>query len=288
MKTTHQVIIPSPLGYMGEIQDKRQKGKVVYSMEMMWKLILMGICAGKKNVPAIKQWLEDNAESLYEEGFRTLQGEKRIPSEVSFYRFFWTVEDEIKSLEHKLKRWAIDVCEVLGKQGELLVFSVDGKHLKGTKRERAGERAIQLVSIYIQNLGMTLMQEKLEGDEAKLAEKMLVTMQDFEGQAWLLTGDAAFTEQPMVQEVVEKKGLYLFELKDNNAVLKEIAEFAFSLADCQQDSHHHDSEYRSGEIWLRDIDMILVLLINKPLNNFLKLNNLFVVYVLSLINQLVK
>ena len=152
MKATHQVRIPSPLGYMGEIEDKRQKGKVTYSMEMFWKLVLMGISAGKKNVPAINQWLEDNAESLYEQGFRTLKGEKRLPSEVSLYRFFWTVEGEIKSLEQKLKRWAIDVCNVLGKKGKLLVFSVDGKHLKGTKRERSGEKAIQLVSIYIQNL----------------------------------------------------------------------------------------------------------------------------------------
>ena len=254
METTHQVRIPSPLSYLGEVNDKRQQGKVDYSMEMFWKLVLMGISAGKKNVPAINQWLEDNAESLYEQGFRTLKGEKRLPSEVSLYRFFWTVEGEIKSLEQKLKRWAIDVCNALGKKGKLLVFSVDGKHLKGTKRERAGEKAIQLVSIYIQNLGMTLTQEKLEGDEAKLAEKMLVTMHNFDGQAWLLTGDAAFTEQPMVQEVVEKKGLYLFELKDNNAILKEIAEFAFSLPECQEDSHYHDCETRSGEIWLRDID----------------------------------
>lgn len=254
METTHQIRIPSPLPYIGEILDKRQQGKVDYSLEMFWKLSLMGICAGKKNIRELSQWLEDNAESLYAQGFRTLKGEERLPSEISFYRFFWTVEEEIKSLEQKLKRWAVDVWKVLGKRGELLVFSVDGKHLKGTKRERAGEKAIQLVSFYIQNLGMTLTQENLEGDEAKLAEKMLVTMKDFDGQAWLLTGDAAFTEQPMVQEVVEKKGLYLFELKDNNAILKEIAEFAFSLPKYQQDSHFHDCETRSGEIWLRDID----------------------------------
>ena len=253
-ETTHQDKIASPLRYLSEVVDKRQQAKCDYSMEMLWKLVLMGICAGKENVPAISQWLEDNAEALYEHGFRNLKGEQRLPSEISCYRFFWAVEGQIKKLEEKLKSWVVEVSKTLTTSAEALVFDVDGKHIKGTKRPRAGEKAIQLVSIYLQNLGLTLVQEKLEGDEAKLAEKMMVHMQDFEGLTWLLTGDAAFNEKPMVTSVVDQGGMYLFELKDNRSALKQFATFAFSLPSCEQDSSHHDCESRSGEIWLRDID----------------------------------
>lgn len=257
-ETTHQERIPNPIRYLCKLLDKRQQGKVTYSIEMMWKLVLMGISAGKENIPALSQWVEDNDEALYKQGYRTNQGEKRLPSQISFYRFFWTLEQEIKSLEQTLKKWAVDVSQIFARKGKPLVFNVDGKHLRGTKRERAGDKAMQLVSLYLHNLGVTLMQEKQDGDEAKLAEKMLIHLEAFEGQAWILTGDAAFTEKPMVEEVIEKKGLYLFALKNNNSVLKDVAEFAFSLPESEQDSSYNDCESRSGEIWFRDIDTRLV------------------------------
>ncbi len=122
--TTHQASIPSPIAYVMRVREERQLSKCRYSMETLWRLVLMGICAGSENVRELHQWLEDQAEELYEQGFRTLKGEKYLPSEVTLYRFFWILERCIVELEHQLKIWAIETLNKVIPVSEMLVIRV--------------------------------------------------------------------------------------------------------------------------------------------------------------------
>ena len=119
-----------------KVLDKRDEAHCAYSFETLMKRVLMAISAKPENILAISQWLEDHHESLFALGFSNRRGEQRLPSQATLYRFFWVLEERVIELEHHLSRWA---CYVLGKvrvPGEMLCVGVDGKQVKGSKRQR--------------------------------------------------------------------------------------------------------------------------------------------------------
>ena len=262
MGTTHQGNVPSPLRYgralpspyVMKVLDKRDKERCDYSFEMLMKLVLMAVSAKSENILAVSQWVEDHQESLFALGFRNRRGERQLPSQATLYRFFWALEERIVELEHHLHRWACCVLEEVRVSGEMVSIGVDGKQVKSSKRQRQGEKAKQLLSCFVQGVGLSLKQTAVKGTEAGAAQRLLSSLEVLENLPWLFTGDAAFAERPVVEAILDKRGMVLFDLKNNLSDVKAYAEWAFSLPTCEQDSVYEDSEVRSGELWLRDIE----------------------------------
>lgn len=80
--------------------------------------------------------------------------------------------------------------------------------------------------------------------EAKAAQTLITDLPGLAGIPWLFTGDAAFAERPLVESTRDKGGMYLFDLKDNLAASNANAQWAFSLARCDQDSFFEHSAVR--------------------------------------------
>ena len=238
---------------MMKVLDKRDKEQCQYSFEMLSQLVLMAVSAKSENILAVSQWIEDQHENLFALGFRSRQGEKKLPSQASIYRFFWALEEQVKALEYNLNAWASQALSERHQPGEVVCIGVDGKHVIGSKRPRRGEEAL-LLSYFVHDLGLSLGQAVVETTEAKTAQKMLGALQGLEHLPWVFTGDAAFAERPVVEAILDKGGTYLFDLKDNLSDVRANAEWAFSLATCEQDSCVEVSEVRSGEVWLREIE----------------------------------
>lgn len=253
METTHQEMIASPLPYIMKVTDQRVTGRCEYSFETLTKLALLAMLAKPENILALSQWLQDQAQSLYDLGFRTIRGAKRLPSQATMYRYFWCLEENITALEHHLKRWAQTVIRQTRQAGQPLAIAFDGKHIKGSKRVRQGEKAKQLMSAYVQELGLSLGHIEVTKSEPAAAKTLLASI-GLEGIPWVFTGDAAFAERPVIDTVVQQQGCYLVALKDNLSDVKDYAQWAFSLDACELDRHYSDSEIRSGEVWFWDID----------------------------------
>lgn len=237
-----------------KVLDKRDEERCQYSFEMQCKLVLMAISAKSENILAISQWLADNRVELFDLGFRDQRGRKRLPSQATIYRFFWALDERIKALEYHLQRWSAEVLREVRTPGEIVCIGVDGKQVKGSKRPRQGEKARQLLSCFVHDVGLSLSQTSAEGTEAKTAQHLLGNLQGLEGLPWLFTGDAAFAERPLVETILDERGRYLLDLKDNLADVKANAQWTFSLPLCEQDSRFEESEVRSGEVWLREIE----------------------------------
>lgn len=99
-----------------------------------------------------------------------------------------------------------------------------------------------------------MLQRRVAADEAVEGRKLLIQLQGLDGLPWLFTGDAAFAERPLVETVLEKRGMYLLDLKDNLADIKRYAEWTFSLERCREDTIYEVDEVRSGEVWIREIE----------------------------------
>ena len=233
--TAHQEKIPSPLSYIVKTLDKRLEERCDYSFETLAKLVLMAVGAKSENVLAVSHWIHDHQEKLFTLGFRDEQGRPRLPSQATIYRFSWILERSIETLERALHQWSTDVLKERHPSSEMVCVSVDGKQIKGSKRSCRGDKAVHLLSCFVHKLGVTLLQQRVMGDEAVAGKKLLSQLSGLEGIPWLFTGDAAFAEKPLVKAVLEKNGMVLLDLKDNLAEVKRYAEWTFGLEHCKED-----------------------------------------------------
>lgn len=120
-------------------------------------MTLLAIACRQENILAIAQWVEDQREWLLGKvTVRAVNGDGSLPKQASFYRFFWALEEQIETVEARLYEWAKAALKVLGKDDEPFRFSIDGNYLRGSSRK--GERALLLLSAFVQELGLSLWQ----------------------------------------------------------------------------------------------------------------------------------
>jgi len=101
-------------------------------------------------------------------------------------------------LERVLREW------VAG-WGEEQAYALDGKTLRGSKRQR-GEEALQLVTMAGQHLRGIVGQYRVEGqDELEAALRMI---EEIPLAGKVVSADAGLLRAPLVQKVV-KKGAYI-------------------------------------------------------------------------------
>lgn len=194
-----------------EVPDLRAHNST-YDWQMLFMLVLMGLGSGRTNVLAIAQWIEDQRDWLLVMGFGRRKAGRALPAQATLYRFLWALEKEEEALEKALKAWAKDVLKGLGQRGQLkelglLEISLDGKHLKGSARGGVGDKAIVLVSAYLSQLGLSLLQGKVPGDEAVAGRQLIMQLGADLAEInvpWVLTGDAAHTETQTAKAILQK------------------------------------------------------------------------------------
>jgi len=171
----------------------------------MFLLVLMAIGCGRTSPLAVAQWLEDEREWLLSKGFGGRAGGDALPAQATIYRFFWGLENKVEALEGALQAWAQAVLRACGHDAEVVVVNVDGKHLKGSARSGRGDRAVVLITAFLEALGLTLREQRCQGDEAKQGRVLGMELgAELEGVSWCFTGDAAFTETPLAKRVLKK------------------------------------------------------------------------------------
>jgi len=237
------------------LPEWRQPHKCRYRLQDLMHMVLMALCARQENILAISQWIHQHQDFLLNDlGIRTLQGEARLPSQATLYRFLWSLEEQIDVLEKQLRQWALELVLQTRQEGTLLCLNLDGKYLKGSARSHEGEKALHLLAAFVQEVGVTLFEQRVEKKEAAQAKKMLPQLAPPEDVPWLITGDAAFLEKQLVKDIRAKGGMYLFDLKKNRQELLDWAQWTFTVERCEQDSVYSSETVRSGELWCYDYE----------------------------------
>lgn len=59
---------------------------------------------------------------------------------------------------------------------------------------------------------------------------MLETIKSVFGERWMITLDAAYTEEGLTERIIEAGGAYFVPLKNNTRILREWAELTFQYA----------------------------------------------------------
>lgn len=230
----------SPVPFLTQIPDWRDHKRSTYPWNALWVVVLIGLMAGPENILALSQWIQLQREELMQ--CLKLQD---VPRQATIYRFFWKLDAHLPQLKAALLAWVKQQCPEM--QDRVAVLAGDGKVLKGSARE--SQSALSFLSDFFHDLSLTVTQVEQGGrHEAKALQDLLADLNTLFGESWLLTLDAAYTEQHLTSQVIAAGGDYLVPLKNNTKALKEWAVIAFSYP---TENVVVDIEHRNGEVWER-------------------------------------
>jgi len=217
-------VIPPLKDYLVELDDPRHAKGVRHPLTAILCLCCTAMLAGAKNPEAIADWWRDRQDLgpfLSKLGFTRDYG----PGKSTIYRVLALIPPA--TLETAISRWAEAVLAVLppAQPGELEVVNIDGKTLRGSKKQ--GAPNTHLLSALSQRLGITLGQTGVD-DKTNEIGAMSAFLTDLVITGRVFTTDALHTQTAMSRAVVDGGGDYVMIVKDNQPTLRADLETLFA------------------------------------------------------------
>jgi predicted transposase YbfD/YdcC len=195
----------SLFAYLLKIQDPRKPKGKRYGLANILVLILLAKMAGEDKPTGIAEWVALRIEKFQEFGL--------LPGGVAPCHMMYR-----RVLQHILKPSELE--KLLGEYHrrrlqteEELVFSMDGKTLKGTIP--AGEtRGVHLLSIFVPSQGLVLAEVTVDRKENEIVAAPHILKQ-VKLSGVLVIGDAMHTQREVSDQIVTAHGDYLWFVKGN-------------------------------------------------------------------------
>jgi predicted transposase YbfD/YdcC len=237
-----------------DLRDPRQLGKVEHPLINVIFITICAILCGADDWAEIEAFGKAQQEWLSE--FLDLQN--GIPSHDTLGRTFAMISPE--GFSRCFRTWMQSVGQKQGTtrdDGEKKKqVCVDGKVMCGSRDRYKGREAIDIVSAFAVESGLTLAQRQTEAKSNEItAIPFLLEMLALED--CVVTIDAMGCQTNIAQQIKEQKGEYILSLKGNQGHLHEDTQALFAyfqkigFADINH-SYHHQVNSGHGRIEIRD------------------------------------
>lgn len=192
------------------IEDERHKAYIDHELSEILILVMGAVICGMTEIRDMMTYLESSAE-FYKKKFKI----ELIPSRSTISRVLDMVDaDEVGKIIVEI------MCKYTSVIGEIL--AVDGKAICGTGEKGKANSFLQILSVYATESGVTLSQKAIEYEdktnEIPVFREMLNEL-NIEGKT--ITADAMHCQKETCSKIKEKKGDYVFGVKDNQKELHE-------------------------------------------------------------------
>jgi len=200
----------SLLGRLQQVRDARRREGKIYPLWSILGMLVLAALNGQKTLRSMWLWCAAHWGKISRPlGFT---GQAHPPS----YGAVWYMLQQLdpEQLEEETQAWAGQVrCQ------EPEGWSIDGKVLRGSRREDPSEAALQVVTMVAQTLRQVMGQQGVtEGDQIEATLQLLKAV-PLDGK--LVTLDAGLLRREVANTIVDQGGDYLGPLKGNEAVLKD-------------------------------------------------------------------
>jgi predicted transposase YbfD/YdcC len=212
------------LDHIGNVEDPRIPGMVVYPLDEILLTVLVGLLCRAEDFDEIEavggeliDWLR-----------RFLPFESAIAPAQTLRRTLARLDP--RALEEAFAAWVTHLAERI--RG---VVAIDGKTLRGSKQAIDGKGALHLMSAYAHEAGLMLAQRAVDGKSNEItAIPELLAMLELEGA--IVTIDAMGTQKNIAAAIIDRKADYVLALKGNQGTLEGDAALFFAdpvlAADC--------------------------------------------------------
>jgi predicted transposase YbfD/YdcC len=216
------------LSYFSIVNDFRILGRCLHSLSDILGLVLCGVLSDCDTFVDICDYGKDNQQFLQEElGFCFSNG---IPSEDTLERIFKHLNT--KELEDCYSKLATDMSLSLRQ------VMIDGKELRSCIPKGKKHSLVQLVNIWVSDLGLSFGQLKVDKKSNEIkAIPALLKLVDCKNS--IVSIDAIGCQKQIVSDIVDKEADYVIALKKNQKGLYEQIESEFSR--CLPNLSYHES-----------------------------------------------
>jgi len=222
--------------HFAELEDPRDERRVDHKLLDVLVIAICAVICGAEGWPEVASF--GRAKRSWFEGFLELP--HGIPSATTFWRIFRHLD--AKQFERCFAGWIASVCDVTSGQ----VVAIDGKLCRRSHDREAGKQAIDLVSAWATENGVSLGQVKVDEKSNEIvAIPELLQMLEIAG--CIITIDAMGCQTEIAQTIVQQEGDYVFALKGNQGTLCADVELLFDdLEESRYSAYAHDAD--------RDVD----------------------------------
>lgn len=186
------------------VDTRKAKGKR-YLLETLLTLIFLAKLGGEDTPTGITEWVANRAEQLVE---MKILPQAKAPCHMTFRR---TLSFIIPA--EAFERLMADYHQSLLQTGLEIVFTLDGKTLKGTIPAGA-MRGTHLLSVYVPDQGLVLVEAAVDRKENEIVVAPKILKQVNLSGA-IVIGDAMHTQRNLSQQIVAAGGNYLWTVKSN-------------------------------------------------------------------------
>ena len=209
---------------VASLPDPRSKQGVSHPYHGMLVIVILGILAGMPYVAKIRRWAKRHWNDL-----RTILEFKREkpPVETTFFRALGKT-----TLADLQDVFADFLKEVIAEDHDTIVAAVDGKTSKQMKDDE--DDPLHMLNIFAHDIKVTLMEYDVKDDktnEPTCLKKHIGALVTKYPLLKLLTGDAIFSQRPLLEALQEHGVDYLFQIKDNQEEILDVAKVCFAEVD---------------------------------------------------------
>jgi predicted transposase YbfD/YdcC len=231
------------------LDDPRQRGKVLYPLDEVLLLVLLGVIAGCESWVEIARYGEKKLALLRR--FRPFKDQS--PSHDQLGDIFAVLDAE--QFQACFVAWVTSLTGL-----DVGIIAIDGKTLRRSYQEGGAKAPIHMVSAWSAGQNMVLGQVKVADKSNEItAIPRLLDMLTIKGA--VVTIDAMGCQREIAAKIVEKEADYVQALKGNQGTLRDDVEEFFTeqkaneYADCKP-SRHQTLEKSHGRIETRTVTVV--------------------------------
>ena len=225
------------LDHIKAVEDQRIPGMTTYPLDEVLLTVLVGLLCRMEDFDEMAMFGEEQLSWLR----RFLPFRHGVAPAQTLRRVLRALDP--KALAGAFSSWVASLqAKVSG------VVAIDGKTLRGTKRDKSGAGALHVVSAYAHEAGLVLAARAVEtkGNEITAIPELLDLLA-IEGA--IVTIDAIGTQKAIAAKIVEKKADYVLALKENQGSLHaDVADFFADPALAAGCLDHRRSQAGHGRI----------------------------------------
>ena len=204
------------------IEDKRHQSYVKHKLSHILTIVMCAVICGLDELGDIMTFAENKADF-----FKNNFGIEEIPSKPTMSRVLSVIDGQ------KVAEIIIDIMKTAIIEDEK-VIAVDGKAIRSTSKKDKPHSALQIITAYLTESGVVIGQEKIneKTNEIPVLQEMLEYMNIKDKT---ITADALHCQKETCAKIIEKKGNYVFGLKENQKTLYDNIELYFKSDDTNKD-----------------------------------------------------
>ena len=208
----------SLLEMLSEVEDYRHGNAVKYRLK---DILLVGILALICNMDDFTEMeLFAKSQKAYLETFCDF--EKGTPSHDTFGDVFSRLNPE--KLSELFVKWMLELRLEMENMAKITgkTIAIDGKTIKGSRK--TNQKASHIITAFVSDLQLVLGQVKTDekSNEIKAIPQLL---EIFQVAGNVITIDAMGAQKDIAKKIVEKKGDYVFAIKNNHKKEREDIEY---------------------------------------------------------------